>query len=85
MFQDAYFESVIAINLTSMLVLVALFVQVKIHNSSVSGKTQMHFNILTVTCHDVLNLNLPVMAYIKMMDVWLIFIQTSKIMKTTNI
>ena len=38
MFQDAYFESVIAINLTSMLVLVALFVQVKIHNSSVSGK-----------------------------------------------
>jgi hypothetical protein len=26
--QDAYFESVIAINLTSMLVLVALFVQV---------------------------------------------------------
>ena len=28
MFQDAYFESVIAVNLTSMLVLVALFVQV---------------------------------------------------------
>ena len=28
MLQDAYFESVIAINLTSMLVLVALFVQV---------------------------------------------------------
>ena len=28
--QDAYFESVIAINLTSMLVLVALFVQVSI-------------------------------------------------------
>ena len=29
--QDAYFESVIAINLTSMLVLVALFVQVSQH------------------------------------------------------
>ena len=29
--QDAYFESVIAINLTSMLVLVALFVQVSNH------------------------------------------------------
>ena len=32
MFQDAYFESVIAINLTSMLVLVALFVQVAFEN-----------------------------------------------------
>ena len=31
MFQDAYFESVIAINLTSMLVLVALFVQVTLY------------------------------------------------------
>ena len=39
----------------------------------------MHFNILTVTFHDVVNLDLPVMAYIKMMDVWLIFIQTSTI------
>ena len=39
----------------------------------------MHFNILTVTCHDVLNSDLQVMAYIKMMDVWLIFIPTSSI------
>lgn len=46
-YKDAYFESVIAINLTSMLVLVALFVQV--------------------------NSDLPVTAYIKMVDVWLIF------------
>jgi len=46
-YKDAYFESVIAINLTSMLVLVALFVQV--------------------------NSALPVTAYIKMIDIWLIF------------
>merc|ERR1712113_681382 len=46
-YKDAYFESVIAINLTSMLVLVALFVQV--------------------------NEGLPATAYIKMIDVWLIF------------
>jgi hypothetical protein len=45
--QDEYFESIIAINLTSMLVLVALFVQV--------------------------NSGLPVTAYIKMVDIWLIF------------
>merc|ERR1719210_805767 len=46
-YKDAYFESVIAINLTSMLVLVALFVQV--------------------------NEGLPATAYIKMIDIWLIF------------
>ena len=94
MFQDAYFESVIAINLTSMLVLVALFVQVKIEKNHLSWWkiqfcTNMHFNILTATCNDVVNSDLPVMAYIKMMGLWLIFIQTStihfKIMKTTNI
>ena len=40
---------------------------------------QMHFNILTATCNDVVNSDLPVMAYIKMMGLWLIFIQTSTI------
>merc|ERR1719309_492006 len=46
-YKDDYFESVIAINLTSMLVLVALFVSV--------------------------NEGLPTTAYLKMIDIWLIF------------
>ena len=46
-YKDEYFESIIAINLTSMLVLVSLFVYV--------------------------NERLPATAYIKMVDIWLIF------------
>ena len=64
-YKDSYFESVIAINLTSMLVLVALFV-------SVSKTGDLWFTIFTYLMVQV-NQSLPATSYIKMIDIWLIF------------
>ena len=61
-FQDFFFEAVVTVNLTAMLVLTTMFI---------SGKSsQLDYVILT---HFLVSSNLPTTSYIKMVDIWLIF------------
>ena len=66
-YKDEYFESVIAINLTTMLVIVTLFVRVS------TFKTKYPVIIFNKTQNVQVGENLPATSYIKMIDVWLLF------------
>ena len=65
-FKDFFFEAIVTVNLTSLLVLTTLFI-------SVAGSLPQ--TVKRVSKHEIDVIRYLIQAYIKMVDIWLIFAQ----------